>query len=179
MLICTPGNAVNEDTIIRYNISMHDGINSARVLHFGGGAARTHVYNNTFVIGTHQDLPMMLFTDWSGGKAKDSRFTNNLFIVEKGGRATYQLNPSSGNVFDSNLFAGRHENLPDGCYISPAPAFAGPLKPAPGFDSLKAFRPVDGATFPRGRIIANNGGRDFFGNPVPTDRPPAIGAAER
>lgn len=180
MLICSPGKAVNEDTVIRYNISMHDGINSARVLHFGGGASRTHVYNNTIIIGPHQDIPLLLFSEWNGGRAKDSRFTNNLFLVEPGGRATYRLQPGTGHVFDSNLFAGRHEGLPEGCAISPAPALAGPLvKPAPGTAWLKALRPAVGAKIPRGRVIENHGGRDFFGNPVPLDRPPAIGAAER
>ena len=67
MLICSPGNAVNEDTIIRYNVSVHDGINSARVFHFGGGATRTHVYNNTIVLAPHQNLPMLLFTEWNKG----------------------------------------------------------------------------------------------------------------
>lgn len=180
MLICTPGKSFNEDTVIRYNISVHDGINAARVFHFGGGAERTHVYNNTIVIGPEQDLPMLLFKKWNGGTAKDSRFTNNLFIVEKGGRATYQLTPSSGNVFESNLFIGRHEGLPEGCTISPAPGFAGPLEPSPGLDSLKAFRPAAGGVpFPRGRVINDNGGRDFFGNPVSNVHPPAIGAVER
>jgi hypothetical protein len=178
MLICTPGNAVNEDTVIRYNISVHDGINSARVLHFGGGAKRTHVYNNTIVIGSHQDLPMLLFGEWDGGKAKESRFSNNLFIVEEGGRATYKFGPSSGNVFENNLFCGRHEGLPSGVAVSPAPKFAGPLKPAPGFESLKGFRPASGQDLPRGRVIQNNGGRDFFGNPVSRDKAPAIGAVE-
>lgn len=178
MLICSPGNAVNEDTVIRYNISVRDGINSARVFHFAGGVARTHVYNNTVVIGPHQDLPLLLFDEWADGNSRDSRFTNNLFIVEDGGRATYQLQPSSGNVFDSNLFAGRHDGLPEGCAVSAAPVFAAPLKPVSGFESLKAFRPADPGKFPRGRVIENNGGRDFFGNSVPGDRPPAIGAIE-
>lgn len=178
MLVCTPGNAVNEDTIIRYNISVHDGINSARVFHFGGGAARTHVYNNTIVIGPHQDLPLLLFSEWAGGKAKNTHFSNNLFLVEDGGRATYQLKKSSGNVFESNLFAGHHDGLPDGCAVTSAPAFVGPLKPAPGLDSLKSLRPASGTKFPRGRVIDENGGRDFLGNPVPSDRPPAIGAIE-
>jgi hypothetical protein len=175
MLICSPGDGVNDDTIIRYNISVHDGVNSARVFHFGGGAKRTHVYNNTVVVGAHQDLPMMLFTEWNGGKAKDSRFTNNLFIVEEGGRATYKFGPSSGNVFENNLFAGKHEGLPAGVEIFTAPKFAGPLKPAPGFDSLKAFRPLKAIP---GKAIENNGGRDFFGKRLPRNRAPSIGAIE-
>lgn len=179
MLVCSPGKAVNEDTVIRYNISVHDGVNSARVFHFGGGATRTHVYNNTIVLAPHQDLPMLLFTEWKKGNAADSRFSNNLFIVEGRGRATYQFGVSDGNVFEKNLFCGRHEGLPAGVSISPAPKLAGSVEPAPGFDSLKALRPADAKTFPRGIIIRNNGGYDFFGNPLPRDRPPAIGAIEK
>ncbi len=175
MLICSPGDGVNDDTIIRYNISVHDGINSARVFHFGGGAKRTHVYNNTIVVGAHQDLPMMLFTEWNGGKAIDSRFTNNLFIVEEGGRATYEFGPSSGNAFEHNLFMGKHEGLPAGVEITPALEFAGPLKPAPGFDSLRAFRPLKAVP---GKVIENNGGRDFFGKPLPRNQAPAVGAIQ-
>lgn len=178
MLVCTPGNAVNEDTVIRYNISIHDGVNSARVFHFGGGARRTHVYNNTIILGPHQDLPMLLFTEWSGGRARESRFSNNLFLVAAGGRATYQLGTSVGNVFEHNLFAGRHVGLPAGIQTSAAPQLAGEIKPAAGFASLKVLRPPPGTTPPRGRLIDNNGGRDFFGNPLPRDRPPVIGAVE-
>jgi hypothetical protein len=178
MLICSPGNAVNDDTIIRYNISVHDGINSARVFHFGGGAKRTHVYNNTIILGAHQDLPMLLFTEWDRGEARDSRFTNNLFIVEEGGRATYQFGGSSGNVFENNLFAGRHEGLPAGIPTAPAPEFAAAVKPGPGLDSPKAWLPANRSSFPRGKVIADNGGRDYFGKPVPRDTPPAIGAIE-
>lgn len=179
MLICTPGNAINEDTIIRYNISIHDGINAARVFHFGGGAKRTQIYNNTIIIGPKQDLPLLLYTEWNGGKAQDSIFSNNLFIVEAGGRATYQFGPSSGNVFEHNLFAGRHEGLPRSVALAAAPQFAGPVKPGPGVDLLKALRPAPGTKFPQGRIIEHNGGRDFFGTPLPRDRAPAIGAVER
>jgi hypothetical protein len=179
MLICTPGDAVNDDTIIRYNISIHDGVNSARVFHFGGGAKRTQVYNNTIIIGAHQDLPLLLFGEWNGGAARDSRFCNNLFVVEAGGRATYQFGPSQGNVFEHNVFAGRHEGLPAGVTPAAAPQFAGTVQPGPGLERLQALRPRPGTKFPRGRVMADNGGRDFFGTPVPRDRPPAVGAVER
>ncbi len=179
MLICSPGDAVNEDTIIRYNISIHDGINSARVFQFGGKATRTHVYNNTVVLSPSQNLPLLAFNEWNDGTAADSRFSNNLFIVEQGGRTTYQMNPSKWNVFESNLFCGRHDGLPPGTSLSPTPKLRGPVKPAPGIASLQACRPADATTFPRGIIIKNNGGRDFFGNPVPSDQPPTIGAGER
>lgn len=179
MLICSPGKAINEDTIIRYNISVHDGINSARVFHFGGGATKTHVYNNTIILSPKQDLPLLLFKEWNGGRTEDSRFSNNLFIVEKGGRATYQYGRSTGSVFESNLFCGRHEDIPKGTSLSPTPKLAAPVNPTAGFASLKGCRPADPKTFPRGIMINDNGGRDFFGNPLPTNRPPMIGASEK
>jgi hypothetical protein len=178
MLVCSPGNAINDDTIIRFNISVHDGLNSARVFHFGGGAKRTHVYHNTIVVGAHQDIPMLRFSEWNKGRARDTRFTNNLFIVEKGGRATYHFDTSLGHVFEDNIFAGRHEGLPEGVAPSPMPKFAGPLKPAPGFESLRAFAPLAGADFPVGRVIGNHGGRDFFGKPLPQGQPAVVGAIQ-
>ena len=47
-----------------------------------------------------------------------------------------------------------------------------------GLASLDGYLPRGGTDFPRGRIVPDNGGRDFFGRPVPQDRPPSIGAAE-
>ena len=179
MLICSPGKAVNEDTIIRYNISIHDGINSARVFHFGGGATKTHVYNNTIILSPKQDLPLLLFKEWNGGRTEDSRFSNNLFIVEEGGRATYEYGRSTGNIFENNLFCGRHEGLPKGTSIAPNPKLAASVAPRAGFASLNGCRPADPKTFPRGIVIQNNGGRDFFGTPLSADHPPTIGAGER
>ena len=176
VLICAPGNSYNEDTVIRYNISVHDGINSARVFQFGGAPRRTQVYNNTIVIGPEQNLPMLLFNEWEGGKPHETNFSNNLFIVENGGRASYNFGPSSGNVFQNNLFAGRHEGLPEGVAVAPAPPLVGPLNPAPGMEALKVYSPSKNENFPRGRVIPANGGRDILGNPGSSDQPPAIGA---
>jgi hypothetical protein len=39
---------------------------------------------------------------------------NNLIIVENGGRVSYEFGTIQGNVFENNLFAGRHEGLPQG-----------------------------------------------------------------
>jgi hypothetical protein len=179
MLICTPGDAVNEDTIIRSNISVHDGVDSARVFQFGGGAERTQVYNNTIIIGAHQKVPLIAYNEWNGGVTKNTRFSNNLFLVEEGGRATYQFEPSKGNIFENNIFAGDHEGLPKGVSTSPAPKFSGVVNaPSPGFPSVKALSPAQGSRFPKGKIIPNNGGRDFFGNPVSQTQAPTIGAIE-
>jgi len=179
ILVCGTGKSFNESPVVRYNISVHDGIQSARVFHFGGKSTNTLVHNNTIIIGADQNLPMILQTEWEGGICESARFANNLFLVEPGGRATYDFKYGKHNVFESNLFCGSHVGLPAGVALSSAPQLAAAVKPALGLGSLQGCRPADARTFPRGILIKDNGGRDFFGNPVPTDRPPAIGAGER
>lgn len=179
MLICGPGRARNEGIIIRYNISVHDGINSARVFQFGGRSDDTLIHNNTIILGPEQDLPMILHNEWDGGRSRNARFANNLFIVAEGGRATYNFHTSTGNTFEHNLFVGRHEGLPgDVPSTAEMPPLAGPLEPVAGIDALDRFRPRPGSDFPRGVAIEDNGGRDFFGKPLPAGSPPTIGAAE-
>jgi hypothetical protein len=172
MLICSPGDSFNEDTVIRYNISQNDGINTARVFQFGGGSSNTLVYNNTIYIGTNQNLPLLEFGSWEGGHPDGAKFFNNLFYVD--GRVTYKWGSSTNLIFGNNVFYGNHSELP-------SDAFAITNRPAlcwPGGGSIKGYRPASGSKFPRGQIMPNNGGRDFFGNAVPADRPPSIGAVE-
>ncbi len=176
-LICTPGRSYNEDTIIRYNISQHDGINRARVFHFGGGAKNTQVYNNTIYVGPKQDLPLILFTEWAGGNAQGTRFRNNIFYVD--GRATYDWGKAGGTVFDNNAFYGNHvEPPPDARGTTNRPPLVSPGTGGNGFDSLSGYRLKPGSQFPFGQVVPDNGGRDFFGKPVSASEPPQIGASE-
>jgi hypothetical protein len=177
MLICAPGNSFNEETIIRYNISQNDGIGSARVFHFGGGAKNTLVYNNTIYVGPDQTLPLLLFTEWSRGHADGTQFFNNIFYVD--GRVTYDWGKSTNTIFEHNIFHGAHGEIPpDAHAVTNRPPLAKPGNGGDGFDSLSGYQPDGSRSFPRGKVVASNGGRDFFGNPVPADRPPAIGACE-
>ena len=176
-LICTPGNSYSEDAVIRYNISQNDGINSARVLHFGGGAKNTRIYNNTIYVAPKQDLPLLLFTDWNGGNASNTFFYNNIFYVD--GRVSYDWGKSQNNVFENNVFWGNHHELPaDPHVITNQPALLKPGSGGNGFGSLSGYKLRDASACLPGRIVPDNGGRDFFGNPVPADRPPCVGAAQ-
>ena len=176
-LICTPGNSYNEHTVIRYNISQNDGINSARVFHFGGGAKNTKVYNNTVYLGPRQDLPLVVFTDWNQGNAEGTQFFNNLFYVA--GHSSFQWGKSTGTVFDHNVFFGRFSGLPSDPHGSTnQPAIAHPGSGADGRQSLDGYRLNRPTGASAGQVIPDNGGRDFFGQPVPADRPPCIGASE-
>ena len=52
----------------------------------------------------------MSFNDWDGGWAQGTRFTNNIFYVD--GRVRYRFGQSKGNVFERNVYFGRHEGRP-------------------------------------------------------------------
>jgi hypothetical protein len=176
-LICAPGNSFNEDTIIRYNISQNDGVNSARVFHFGGGASRTRIYHNTIFIGTNQDLPLVLATEWNGGWADDTRFENNLIYVA--GRVSFQLGAARGMVFTNNLLFGAHGALPDGLNATTnRPPLARPGSGGAGFESMAGYRLTERPPWMLGHPIPANGGRDFFGTATPTNAPASIGAVE-
>ena len=176
MLICTPGNSYNLDTVIRYNISQNDGINTARVFNFGGGAKNTKVYNNTIYVGPKQSLPLLLFSDWSGGNASNTQFHNNIFYVD--GHVSYNWGKSTSNSFDGNVFFGSHGLITSDMHaVTNRPGLRAAGSGRYGLASLTGYLPRAGRDFPKGITIPNNGGRDFFGNPVPQDQPPFVGAA--
>ncbi|MBN1506920.1 MAG: right-handed parallel beta-helix repeat-containing protein [Sedimentisphaerales bacterium] len=174
MLICSPGTSYCEGTVIRYNVSQNDGVNSARVFHFGGGPANTYIYNNVFYIGPDQDLPLLLFTEWDKGNARNTCFYNNIFYVA--GKVRYKWGKSSNNVFESNVFYGDHKEPPaDPRAIREAPPLLDPGGGDHGLWSVGGYQLREPAPQFVGRLIENNGGRDYFGNPVPKDTPPFVG----
>jgi parallel beta-helix repeat protein len=177
MLICAPGNSYNRDTIIRYNISQNDGINSARVFHFGGGATNTWIYNNTIYVGPKQDLPLLKFTTWSGGNATETHFINNIFYID--GRVTYDWGQSTNNIFANNAFYGNHTAPPNDPHSTTRrPPLLAPGTGGQGFASLTGYTLAPDPKFPHGQIIPNIRVRDFFGDPIPKNLPPSLGAYE-
>lgn len=175
MLVCSPGDSYCEDTVIRYNISQNDGVSGARVFHFGGGSRRTLIHNNTIYVGSGRDLHLLLFTEWKRGHAQDVFFYNNLFLVD--GRVSYDWGRSRNVVFESNVFHGRHVDPPeDPRAVTARPPLVAPGSGGDGIDTLGGYRFAPSGGFPTGRVVEDPGGRDFFGNPLPSDRPPSIGA---
>jgi hypothetical protein len=122
-------------------------------------------------------LTLLFFSDWNGGWAQDVKFYNNIFYVA--GRASYDGGESQNVVFENNVFFGHHSEIPpDADAATNRPPLVKPGRGSDGFASLRGYQSKSGFHFPRGRIVPDNGGRDFFGKPVPPDRPPSIGAAE-
>ncbi len=68
------------------------------------------IYNNLIYVGPKQDLPLLLYTNWSS-YADNTHFVNNIFYVD--GRVTYDWGRSTRNVFENNVFYGNHQGRPD------------------------------------------------------------------
>jgi hypothetical protein len=176
MLICSPGNSYNEGTIVRYNVSRNDGINSARVFHLSG-SQDTLIHNNTIYVGPNQKLPLVLCTDWDGGRPTRLRFVNNVFHVD--GTVTYELQPSQDLVFENNLYFGNHLGRPhDASAVTNRPPWVHAPSGGEGFASLAGWKLQALPEFMHGRPIKTTAPHDFFGQPLATNRAPALGAAE-
>ncbi len=166
----------NRNTIIRYNISQND---LGAVFNFSGTPENTRIYNNTVYISPNSTTKVVDTLNW-GGWAKDTMYTNNLIVnLGSGG---YNFGSSTGNVFDNNLFYGNHPAsvlAMDANKIVADPMLAAPGTGRIGRDTLAGYQLLEGSpAIGAGKPIANNGGFDFFGNPVPSDAAPNIGAYE-
>ena len=171
------GEGYNDGTIVRYNISQNDVF---RVFGFDGPVTRTRIYNNTIYVGAGL-APKIYDIDRFGkaeGYASEVLSQNNI-IVNKG-KGSYRLEHGTGVLFENNCFYGNHpkDEPADAKKIKADPQFsAAVLNPKPGqvpeYFRLALGSPCAGA----GIKIPDNGGRDFWGNPVDSAKP-SIGASE-
>jgi hypothetical protein len=191
MLICCRESV---GTTVRYNISQND---RERLFHMAGPIKNIAIYNNVFYIGKGIDIHMFL---WSGGRNEwpdNTTVSNNIFYSDGTGRisegmhrkqpddGTYVNRPGAGGStrikFESNVFFGEFRDLPAAWRtISFDPMLVKPGAGAEGFASLGGYQLRDGSRcIAAGVPIANNGGRDFWGNPVAEGKHPSIGAHEK
>jgi hypothetical protein len=167
----------NDNTIIRFNIFVKDGkyphpTDGKFMLKLSGSATNTLIYNNVIDIGPSQtDTKMIRFRDW-GGWPSNSSFYNNVFD-NTGSGTTYSFGGSTGNVFDYNSFYKKQAaNQPAQAHnISGDIKFVNPGADPGGF-TLK----TGSAGLATGKVLTNNGGKDYFGNFVSSTTPPNIGA---
>ncbi|MBV9850112.1 MAG: right-handed parallel beta-helix repeat-containing protein [Armatimonadetes bacterium] len=176
MLICDDGsqslpwNIGNQGTVIRYNISVNDGLHTFNIT---GPCQDTLICNNTFYIGKGRNIAAVASGNWGGSWPDDTRFVNNLFYA--GGQAKFDFGGMKNTAFDHNAFWGDLSNRPD----DPHAVLTDPKLAAPGSDSPRAYVPHPGSPCLRaGMPVADNGGRDFWGHPLPSALPPDIGASQ-
>ena len=183
MLICCPGGAGPESpinigclgTIVRYNISQNDG---CRLINLGGAAQNSLIYNNVMYVGRGRKVKVIKADEWLGGVSNNNKFYNNVFYIA--GEANFEIQKTKNILFENNVFYGNFDKFPK--YIRKNknffknPMFRRPgsganLKKLQGY-KLKKNSPYLG----KGKIMDNNGGRDYWGNKVPSNKRPDIGA---
>lgn len=169
---------IQEDygNIIRYNISQND---KGRIFNFSYPSNGTEVYNNTVFIGSHRSPVIIGEKTLNKGK-RYYTFKNNL-IVNKSNNASYiwvEDQYIGERDFSNNLIYGHH---PEGEFVDPEMVTEPPQLVAPGtaqdIDHLEGYNLRPGSpAINAGTIIYDNGGRDFFGNPIVGQ--PDIGVVE-
>ena len=178
LLVCAQSRSdyCNRDSINRYNISQNDGSNS-RIFHISGGSVHnTKIYNNT--IYSNLDNILIKFDTWEGWP-DSTQFYNNIFYVT--GKASYVSGNATNTIFENNVYYGDHVNPPiDLKMLTSDPLLINPGSGQDGFDTLDGYKLQDNSPcIDAGKVIENNGGKDFWGTVVPGSENPDIGAHQR
>jgi hypothetical protein len=193
ILICSVGKELKEsqvtyvgleNTTVRYNISQNDGSGGTppferrpRIIHIGGPARNTWIYNNVFFTGKGINTYFIHNTPYRGW-AEDVHLFNNIIAAE--GELKYDLGSNTRFEFRRNAFWGSHVRPPADAEAITADLLLILLgSGGNGSDTLKGYQlrpgsPCVGAAIP----IPTNGGRDFFGNPVSPEGPTCVGVHE-
>lgn len=176
-LICSTGSSYNTGTVIRYNISQDDGGDNGRIFHItGNGVEQTSIYNNVIYVGSRFDLPMIHVQWWENRPPIHTAFYNNIFYVD--GKVSYKdLDKAKNLVFSNNVFYGNHTDRPaDPNGIDKDPGLVNPGSGGHGFETLEGYKLINKSVcIGTGKLIDDNGGRDFWGNNVSDSKLPDIG----
>ncbi len=188
LLICNEGgheqseSIGNRGTIARYNISQND---RTRGIALTGPITDTQIYNNTIFIGPDREMEVVLYADWKAGWPASTYFYNNIFYALGKAQISYGsentraksgaystsagYGQSTNNVFDSNVYFGKIAPPEDLRGLKTDPRMVSPGSGALGRETLNGYAlQADSAARGSGRVIANDGRRDFFGNAVPS-----------
>ncbi|MFI8824656.1 right-handed parallel beta-helix repeat-containing protein [Streptomyces sp. NPDC053431] len=154
------GGSTATDAVLRYNVSQDD----CRMVVTTGGTGITHIYNNTFI------CPSRPVEDTIGA---NKRVTNNVFVAPGGSFAT-----GTGVTYDSNAYFGGIAPAPgDSRAITSDPRLVAPGSGGESLADVTGYRLRTGSpALGSGAVVAGNGGRDFFGNPVSATAGPNRGA---
>lgn len=127
----TPVNIGTKNTIVRYNISVNDGIRpyeTARrgwfspIMHISGPVENTVIHNNIFIIPEKQkpetDRTVVQMDNWGGPWPDKTIFYKNIFSLDEKGEMKYGADQNTfakENTIDKNTFGlieKNNENVP-------------------------------------------------------------------
>jgi hypothetical protein len=172
-LSCACNSATRFDTAtFRYNVLANNKAIEIQLVSVSGSS--DNVYNNTIY-----NTAATRMVDGSG----PTTFTNNIFYTTL---AHASMSTGSGETYHNNFYGGNSPTIPSGetHAITGNPRFANPTGGGTGTQAsgpdLKAglnWLIADNSPAVRAGIaIANNGGIDYIGDPIPS--PPDVGALQ-
>lgn len=166
---------VKEDAgiIVRYNISQND---KGSIFCMNYPNTSCYIYNNVVFVPPHLS-PRII--DERRNADKTYYFYSNI-IYNLSPTASYNWR-NAKRAFANNVFYGYHpDSEPDDPNkITEDPMFADPGSGGLGIDTLDGYKLKPASPcIDSGMTIEDNGGRDFWGNPVPSGMSTDIGAHE-
>ncbi|MEV7418873.1 RICIN domain-containing protein [Streptomyces sp. NPDC089919] len=164
LLLCN-ATGILRGAVVRYNISENDSYRG--VENCSGPIESALVHNNTLYIGPGVSQSVVQENNTT---ARHVVFRNNAVVKTGTGTASMTLR-GGGYQLDHNALAGV-TGVPAGAGTTADPRFEAPGT-VTGY-RLCAGSPALGAGTP----VPDNGGSDYYGNPVPATGAPAIGAYE-
>ncbi|MGW2657740.1 RICIN domain-containing protein [Streptomyces sp. NPDC001478] len=169
ILLCNGSGSTTDGNVVRYNISQNDGGQLFDLV--CAKTTNTRIHNNTFYLSD----PVQIVNNANGSTAANAVFTNNVFHVATA-EASYVNATALG--FDSNVFYGTH---PAGEPADAHKVTADPKLTAPGTATSRTdadgYRLAAGSSaLANGAVVADAGGRDYFGGTVPAGCVPDRGA---
>ena len=168
--MCCDGNG--NGNIARYNISQNDGcLAGSRVfLVHGNGNHGYQVYNNTVYAGRGNPKMFEQGADSSGSSIS---FKNNIFINT--GAGTFRA--PKGCTFERNLWFGSGPITNDAQIVLADPRLCAPGSGGMGLRSVEGYTLTAGSpALEAGLPVTDNGGADYWGNPVAGASAPHLGA---
>jgi hypothetical protein len=176
MLICNygglglPKSIGNIGTIIRYNISVNDRLHTFNMT---GPCQNTLICNNVLYVGKKQAVNAISSGNWGNAWPNDTRFFNNLFYVDQGSSASFDLEGMRKVLFDHNAFRGQFKNRPADAHA----VIGDPKLVAPDSLSSPGYVPCPGSPcLNAGGTVFDSTVHDFRGQQRKAGTTPSIGA---
>lgn len=132
VMVCNEGNTLGEpynigteNTIIRHNVSINDGLRAyptrpgwfSPTIHISGPAKNTRIENNTMFIFKKPladiDKTVLMADNWGGPWPVDLSFINNTFYVyNDSAEYKFELGKTINAKFEGNVYHGNFKNKP-------------------------------------------------------------------
>lgn len=169
----------DDDIIVRYNLSQND---KGALVYFNYAFTGASVYNNVFFIGEH--VSPVIIRERSNTDHTYSFHNNIIYNMSEGATYRFALPGYKGvqnRTYSNNIFYGVHpKGEPDDPEkITADPQFVNPGVGSVGLNTLDGYKLRTGSpALHSGKIIPNNGGKDFYGNKVSDQKAPNRGIYE-